>query len=115
VPKEKTASDELAEILKDIAAVQRRGKRSDGTQPPAGWYDRAAARRDELLALPPEPPKPKQAINRGDWVTPNRQYAKEHGESALNGEYEIISKKVRAKDIYTNGDSIHEFGYDPSP
>ena len=28
------------------------------------------------------------------------------------GSYRIISKKVRVGDIYTNGDSIHEFGYD---
>jgi hypothetical protein len=53
-------------------------------------------------------------INPGDWVTINPAYAKAHGESALNGEYRIISKQVSAKDIFTNGDSIHEWGYDPA-
>jgi hypothetical protein len=53
------------------------------------------------------------AINSGDWVTINRDYAKEHGESALNGKYKIISKTVKAKDVFTNGDSIHEYGYWP--
>jgi hypothetical protein len=57
----------------------------------------------------------KDGINVGDWVTIDRQYAKEHGESALNGEYRIIKKIVRARDIFTNGDSIYEFGYDPQP
>lgn len=53
-------------------------------------------------------------INPGDWVTTVKSYAKDHGESALRGNYNIISKNVRAKDIYTNGDSIFEWGYDPS-
>lgn len=52
-------------------------------------------------------------INAGDWVTINRDYAKQHGESVLRGQYKILERKVRAKDIWTNADSIHEFGYDP--
>lgn len=54
-------------------------------------------------------------INPGDWVTPSRRYARNHGESVLEGQYKIISKQVRAKDIYTDGNSIYEFGYDPTP
>ena len=53
-------------------------------------------------------------ISAGDWVTVNRNYAKDHGESALRGDYVIIERRVPARDIYTNGDSIHEFGFDPS-
>jgi disulfide oxidoreductase YuzD len=53
-------------------------------------------------------------INQGDWVTINKQYAKEHGESVLLGDYKILEKKVKAKDIWTNADSIHEYGYDPA-
>lgn len=49
----------------------------------------------------------------GDWVTIVRDYAKEHGESALGGDYKIISKKVRAADIFTAGDSWLEWGYHP--
>jgi len=52
-------------------------------------------------------------INPGDWVTINRNYAKEHGESYFDGNYDILSKKVKAGDIFTNGDSIHEWGYEP--
>ena len=59
-------------------------------------------------------PKGVDKMNAGDWVTVNKQYAKDHGESALGGDFDIIEKKVKAKDIFTNGDSIHEFGYDPS-
>lgn len=53
-------------------------------------------------------------INQGDWVTINKRYALSHGKSELRGNYKVISKTVRAKDIYTSGDSIHEWGYDPS-
>jgi GNAT superfamily N-acetyltransferase len=49
----------------------------------------------------------------GDWVTTVRAYAKDHGESALNGDYRIISKTVTARDIYTSGDSWLEWGYHP--
>lgn len=53
-------------------------------------------------------------INKGDWVTIDRNYAKEHGDSALNGDYKIIKRKATAKDLYTNGDSPYEMGYDPT-
>jgi len=54
-------------------------------------------------------------INPGDWVTLHPQYAKDHGDSALNGNYKILKKTVKAKDLYTSGDSHHEWGYDPQP
>ena len=52
-------------------------------------------------------------IYTGDWVTPNINYAKEHGRRFDDG-YHIIEKTVPAKHIWTNADSIHEFGYDPT-
>lgn len=53
-------------------------------------------------------------INPGDWVTVNKNYATTHGEGPLQGDYKIVSRKVRADEIYTNGDSIHEWGYHPN-
>ena len=53
-------------------------------------------------------------INAGDWVTPSREYAKEHGQSNLNSKYRIISKKVKAGHLFTNADSINEWGFHPS-
>jgi len=53
------------------------------------------------------------AINAGDWITINKDYAKNHGESALNGDYKIIEQQARAGDIFTNGDSLHEQGWHP--
>jgi phage portal protein BeeE len=53
-------------------------------------------------------------INPGDWVTINRDYAVTHGEGPLRGEYRIMELKVRASDVFTSADSIHEYGYDPA-
>ena len=58
-------------------------------------------------------PKGVGGINAGDWVTLSKDYAKVHGESVLNGDYKIIKKKVKAKDLWTNADSIQELGYNP--
>jgi hypothetical protein len=55
-------------------------------------------------------PKGVKSINNGDWVTTSRNYAENHGESALSGEYEIISKKVKAKTLSSEG-YPYEFGY----
>jgi len=52
-------------------------------------------------------------INSKDWVTISKEYAKTHGENVLNGNYKIVEKKVKAKDLWTDGNSIHEWGYDP--
>lgn len=50
-------------------------------------------------------------INSGDWVTINPAYAKEHGQSNLNNKFKIITKTVKAKNLFTDGNSIHEWGY----
>ena len=60
-----------------------------------------------------EPNVEKYAINEGDWVTPNRKYAIDHGMSNLGGNYKILSKKVRADELFTDANSIQEFGYSP--
>lgn len=52
-------------------------------------------------------------INKGDWISINKKYAMFHGKTHLDN-YKIISKQVKAKEIYTDGNSIHEWGYDPS-
>jgi hypothetical protein len=53
------------------------------------------------------------AMNPGDWISVSKQYAMEHGESALGGNYKIVAQKVPAKHLTTNADSILEQGYYP--
>jgi hypothetical protein len=52
-------------------------------------------------------------INNRDWVTPSLSYARIHLNGPLNGEGRILKKTVKAKDLYSEGNSINEFGYDP--
>lgn len=60
-------------------------------------------------------PKGVRDFNTGDWVSISKNYAKQHGESALNGDYDLIKAKARAADISEPGDSIAEQGYWGSP
>lgn len=52
-------------------------------------------------------------INPGDWVTTNLEYAKDHGESQFDN-HKILTKNVKAKELFTDGSSFHEFGYHPA-
>lgn len=65
-------------------------------------------------AIPSSVPEEKSGIFQGDWVTINKEYAIQHGESMLDGDYKIASMDVPAKHLYTDANSIHEWGYDPS-
>lgn len=112
VPITRSNAEKIAELEAQKAAYLRR-KIVPAGQPEKGFYDRASNEIERLRALP-EQEIAVPVINKGDWVTINRDYAKSHGESALNGKYKILTKKVKAKDLYTNGDSIHEFGYWPT-
>jgi hypothetical protein len=49
----------------------------------------------------------------GDWVTIDRQYAEQHGQSNLNNDYEILTNTVNADEIYTDGNSLFEWSYHP--
>jgi hypothetical protein len=51
-------------------------------------------------------------INPGDWVTLSPSYAKSHLMSNLEAGH-VISQTIPASDLWFDGDSINEFGYDP--
>lgn len=65
-------------------------------------------------AIPKDAPKGTK-INPGDWVTPSRSYAHDHGHHSLGGKgkYKVLSMQVKARDLHTDGNSIHEWGYHP--
>lgn len=52
-----------------------------------------------------------KTINVGDWVTISRKYAEDFPLS--NETWKILKLKVKAKDIFTNMDSVYEWGYWP--
>ena len=70
---------------------------------------------DQVQELKSKPIEEEQkiAINPGDWVTINKAYAKQHGEGFSEGQ-KILTKTVSAKELYTAGDSFHEWGYSPT-
>jgi hypothetical protein len=107
IPKVSSRSETITALEAD-----KRRMMKHGSEP--GEYERVHAALEHQRALPDEESgPPRHAINPGDWVTTNRAYAKGHGESTLRGNYRIISKRVRASEVFTNGDSIHEYGYWP--
>ncbi len=54
----------------------------------------------------------RNTINQLD-ILSEEEYRGRHGESVLNGKYKIISKTVPANQVFTNGDSIREWGWNP--
>jgi len=54
-------------------------------------------------------------IRPNDWVTIVREYAELHGESGNAGgdNYNILSKKVKASELFTEANSLHEWGWSP--
>lgn len=55
-------------------------------------------------------------INPGDWVSLSQSYAGEHGRGFGNGKrgpggYKMLRRTVKAKDLFSEGNSIHEYGW----
>jgi hypothetical protein len=51
------------------------------------------------------------SFRNGDWITPSREYA-QLGGAKISGEYRVIEQRVPLKDVWSDGNSINEFGYD---
>lgn len=65
-----------------------------------------AAYRAELAGIIPIAP--------GDWVTLARGYAQEHARGTTGaGKRVVVHKQVRAADVFTNGNDLDEWGYNP--
>lgn len=52
-------------------------------------------------------------IRNGDWVTPSEAYARQSGSEEVGG-YRILKQKVFLKNLWWDGNSIAELGYDNS-
>jgi hypothetical protein len=93
-----------------------RGKRLYGLGNPnvdAEWFAaafKAKGKPDAKVTIYRAVPKGVKEINSGDWVTTSKTYADMHGERTVGDEYEILSKKVRAKTLASEG-YPYEFGY----
>lgn len=126
VPSHDKNKDLIAQYEKDRKYMWRtnemppdvyRGKfkyKKDGQDEWSQYYTWLGDQIEELKKLP-KPSGPRIQINPGDWVTISRPYAVLHGKSNLHGNFDIVSKTVFARDLWTNGNSLHEWGYDPQP
>jgi hypothetical protein len=117
VPNFKTSAQKASELSEDMAQFLKRGRvpsRSavsglDGSK----WYDWAYDERNRLSQIADNIPDAANQINPSDWVSLSKDYAAKHGQSALEGNYKILSKKVKASELATTGDALSEWGWNP--
>jgi hypothetical protein len=116
VPYNPTKEEQINVVLKLKADFLRRGKLPGGL--PFGInksnYFEWLNSKIQKIESSPEKPAEKHKINPGDWVSITKKYAVVHGQDNLLGKYKIVSKRVLAKHLFTDGGSIQEWGYDPS-
>lgn len=117
VPHVQTRDERIAEIEKQLAYILKKGKIPPGTETDitnsSKYYGKISDELETLEKQPAEETTVKLKINHGDWVTINKKYAVDHGHAALNGKFKILTKTVKAKELYTDANSIHEWGYNP--
>lgn len=117
VPKVMTHADQLGQLHLEKWHYMKYGKPHPSTESKltgSAYYNKL---HDDYAALEAKGPQgddlARPKIQKGDWVSPSKKYATEHGRDNLNNKYRIISKTVKAKELYTDGNSIHEWGYHP--
>lgn len=71
--------------------------------------------RIEIYRAMPRQGRGGYAINRGDWVTTNKEYAIMHGLGAEDdgSNFPVVKATVPAGHLFTEGNSLNEWGYDP--
>ena len=120
VPHEETTAEAIRRLERELKRYMARRivpepyAGSSGFERESEWYEMASNELERLQKLPQENAT-RYPINPGDWVTLSKRYAHEHGRANLRGKYKIISKKVFARDVYTDGNSLEEWGYEPTP
>jgi hypothetical protein len=113
IPKLLTIQDKIADFEAQKRYIMAKGKIPKGVKTPLNpsrYYEQISNTIEILKKQAPEQEE-KLKINNGDWVTIVRNYAVEHGKSEFKGKYRILTKTVKASQLYTNGDSLFEFGY----
>jgi len=118
VPYQQTKEDLLAALQKAQALWLKRAKPSPDFESEfqklgAKKYYEWLGTEEEKLKKSDKKVENISEINPGDWVTIIRNYAVSHGRAHLKNKYRVLSKTVKAKEIWTGGDSILEWGFAP--
>lgn len=114
IPKIITNTDKIGLYREHIAYIQKYGKLPKGVdnwRNRSDYYEYLSNEIERLLNDPKTINEKPIEINDGDWVTISKDYAKQHGISNLNNSYRILSKTVLAKQLFSDGNSLQEFGY----
>ena len=114
VPKAIITQEKINDLEEQKRYILKRGKIPPGIKTyldSSEYYDSISEEIDKLKSKK-EVVEKRPTINAGDWVTINKRYAIDHGKRQF-GRYRIVQKTVKASEIFTTGDSIHEWGYDP--
>jgi len=114
-----SSDEKLRDIEKEMRYILKYGKLPNNPIYKAiethKYYDLLHNKKEGLLKIVNEKPSKtktkKPTINSGDWVTIYRPYAVFHGKDNLNNQYKILKKTVRAKEVFTDCNSIYEWGY----
>jgi len=119
VPKVVSRDEQIADLEAQKRYILKHGKVPKGVvtyQSPSAYYDMISRSLDSLeRQLEPEEQVLPIKIGPGDWVTIDRRYAVDHGEAHVGGKgkYKVLSKTVPASSLFTDGNSILEWGYSP--
>lgn len=87
------------------------GRPSDYDLESASIIKKVRGKPDAMVTMYRAVPGNVDQINNHDWVTLSRAYAQQHKESNGGPGWKILSKKVPARELWWNGDSINEFGW----
>lgn len=113
---EKGLQDNISDLKQDRKYINRNGSVPPWTDVPphsADEYSEFVDSQIENLGSV-EGASIQATINPKDWVAISRQYAIDYGESSIPNGYTILTKTVKAKELFTEGNSINEWGYDPT-
>ena len=116
VPKIMSHQEKLDKNFKERRHILKHGTIPSGVVTnlnKSQYFDKLHDENAELEKNAPTTEPEKLKINKGDWVTASRSYAKDHGEANLNNNYRILSKTVKASELFSDGNSVHEYGYHP--
>jgi hypothetical protein len=112
---EKGLRDTISNLKQDRSYIRQNGSTPPWADVPNGsteeYSEYVDSQIDNLGSVDGASIQP--SINVKDWVTITKRYAEDHGALAIPAGYTVISKTVNAKDLFTDGNSIHEWGYDP--
>ena len=108
-----TTVEKIARYEKDMEYIMKYGKIPSDVKNweySSEYYDFMV---DEIEKLSKLPQDEKIEINDRDWVGITPEYTKDHGETQYGeGKYRVLTKVVPCKHVYTEGNSLQEWGYD---